>query len=182
MERKKKGKMFNYKVKYRKIKYPRLEFKTGKLLIILPYRTKPEPIIEKHKRWIEKKSAFIEECIKEAEGKKLIKRSDDKFKSMVQKYIEKISEELSVRVNKIRFRKMKTKWASCSSQKNLTINTLMKLLPKNLLEYIVFHELTHLIERKHSKKFWQIIESRFPNHDYYEKSLFGYWIKINEKL
>ncbi|MCK4527204.1 M48 family metallopeptidase [candidate division WOR-3 bacterium] len=170
----------NYRVFYRKVKYPRIEFTTGELVLILPYGTKPEEIYEKHSRWIEKKRAFIDECIKEAEGKELVARESKDFGQLIQNYMEEISKDLNVKANKIFFRKMKTKWASLSGRNNITANTLMKFLPENMIEYIIFHELAHLIERRHNKKFWKIIEFRYPNHNHYEKSLFGYWVKIQE--
>ena len=71
-----------YEVSYRNIKYPRLEFKTGRLLLVLPKGQKPEEIIEKHKKWIEKKREFIEECLKLAKSKKIIERSDEEFKNL----------------------------------------------------------------------------------------------------
>ncbi|MBA7656585.1 hypothetical protein ES703_64511 [subsurface metagenome] len=44
-----------YKVKYRNIRYPRLEMKTGTLNLILPFGVNPMDIVEKHKNWIERK-------------------------------------------------------------------------------------------------------------------------------
>ncbi len=170
----------SYRVSYRKIKYPRIEFTTGELVLILPYGTKPEEIYEKHSKWIEKKRAFINECIKEAKAKELEARESKDFRQLVQNYMEEISKELKVKANKIFFRKMRTKWASLSRRKNVTVNTLMKFLPDDMIEYIIFHELAHLIERKHNERFWKIIESCYPKHNHYEKSLFGYWVKINE--
>lgn len=171
----------NYRVSYRKVKYPRIEFTTGELVLILPYGTKPEEIYKKHSNWIERKRAFIDECIKEAEGKELEERKNGDFRQLTQNYMEEISRDLKVKVNKIFFRKMRTKWASLSSRRNVTMNALMKFLPDDMIEYILFHELTHLIERKHNERFWKIIESYYPNHNHYEKSLFGYWVKINER-
>jgi len=172
----------NYRVSYRKVKYPRIEFTTGELVLILPYGTKPEEIYEKHSKWIERKRAFIDECIKEAEGKELAERKNGDFRQLVQDFIEEISKGLNVKANRIFFRKMKTKWASLSGRNNITANTLMKFLPEDMIEYIIFHEVAHLIERKHNERFWKIIESRYQNHNHYEKSLFGYWVKINEKI
>ena len=51
-----------YKVSYRRVKYPRLEFKTGELLLILPFGQDPKPFVEKHRRWIEGKAEFIRGC------------------------------------------------------------------------------------------------------------------------
>lgn len=170
----------NYRVLYRKVKYPRIEFTTGELVLILPYGTKPKDIYEKHSNWIEKKRAFINECVKEAEGKELIARESEDFRQLIQNRMEEISRDLKVKVNKIFFRKMKTKWASLSSRRNVTMNALMKFLPEDMIEYIIFHEVAHLIERKHNERFWKVIETRYPNHNHYEKSLFGYWVKINQ--
>ncbi len=63
------AKEIDYEVAYRDVKYPRVEFKTGKLLLVLPEGEQPEKIIEKHKDWIKDKIEFIEECL-EASKKK----------------------------------------------------------------------------------------------------------------
>ena len=76
---------------------------------------------------------------------------------------------------------MKTKWASCSKKRNLTINTLMKFLPDYLIEYIIFHEIAHLKERKHNENFWKIVSRKFKNYEEMEKELFIYWFLIWKK-
>lgn len=169
----------DYVVKYRNIKYPRLEFKTGKLELILPLGESPKDLIEKHKDWIIKKKNFIKECLKTSNNKKLVKRTEKEFREIVNNYAKEISEELGVNMNRIFFRKMRTKWASCSSKRNLTVNTLMKYLPKKLIEYIIYHELTHLIEKRHNERFWKLISKRFKNYKTLEISLFPYWFLIN---
>jgi hypothetical protein len=171
----------NYDVKYRNIKYPRLEFKTGKLELILPLGESPKDLIEKHRDWIIKKKNFIKECLKTSNNKKLVKRTEKEFKGIVNNYAKEITEELGVKINQIFFRKMRTKWASCSAKKNLTVNTLMKYLPKKLIEYIIYHELTHLIEKRHNERFWKTIEKKFKNYKDLEISLFLYWFLINSK-
>ncbi len=77
--------------------------------------------------------------------------------------------------------KMKSKWGSCSSRKNLTFNTFLKYLPETLIKYIVLHEMAHLIERKHDHKFWEIVSKKYKNHQKRESDLFSYWflIKLN---
>lgn len=173
-----------YRVKYRGIKYPRLEFKTGKLELILPFNESPKDIIEKHKHWIMQKQEFINECLKRAKSKKLVKRDDKQFKTLVNTFVSQISKKLRVKLNKIFYRKMRTKWASCSTKKNLTINTLMKYLPKELIEYIIYHELTHIKEKRHNERFWKIMSKRFKNYQSLETSLFSYWflvISLEEK-
>ena len=171
-------KKIEYKVKYRNIKYPRLEFRTKILQLILPFGADPKEMISKHINWIEKKQRFIADCLKDAERKKIVRRTEDEFRNLVFKLSQKDSRELKVKVNKIYFKKMRTKWASCSAKKNLTINTMMKFLPENLIEYIIHHELVHLIERNHNKRFWDLISKRFRNYKVLENSLFSYWFLL----
>lgn len=172
----------DYEVVHRDIKYPRLEFKTGKLILILPRNYKDyEIFIEKHEKWIGKKKNFIETALIESESKKLIERSLIEFKSLIYTLTRSISKELELKINNIYFRKMKTKWGSCSSKKNLTINTLLRYLPENLIEYVIFHEIIHLIEKKHNEQFWKIISQKFKDYPKMEKELFVYWFLLQTK-
>jgi len=168
-----------YKVYYRNIKYPRVEFKTGNLVLILPFDQEPEDILERNKEWILKKSLFIKECLSEIKDKKLINRSEEEFKKLIYSLVDQNTNELLINLNNISFRKMKTKWASISSSNNLTVNTLAKYLPEYLIKYIIYHELTHLIEKRHNEKFWKIISGKFENFEYLEKELFSYWFLIS---
>ena len=169
-----------YKVSYRKVKYPRLEFKTGELLLILPFGHDPETLLEKHRDWIVKKKGLINGCLRNSSGKEIVEREDEEFKDLIYLIVERISRELDVKVNKVYFRKMRTKWASCSTKKNLTINSLMKHLPEDLIEYVIFHEIAHLIEKRHNANFWNIILSRFDTYRDLEKDLFEYWFLIQQ--
>src|SRR4030067_2940603 len=153
-----------YKVSHRDVKYPRLEFKTGQLLIILPFGPKPDRLLEKHRSWILKKSKFIEDCLRDNSNKKTVERTEEEFKSLISLLAKKASKGLGERLNKIYFRTMRTKWASCSSKKNLTINKLMKYLPESILKYVVFHEILHLAEKRHNDKFWKRISKKFNNY------------------
>lgn len=85
---------------------------------------------------------------------------------------------MGAEINKIFFRMMKTKCASCSAKRNLTINKLMKHLPEHLLKYIVFHEIAHLKQKRHNDIFWEIISRKFNNYEDLEKELFIYWFKL----
>lgn len=169
---------YSYKVFYRDIKYPRVELKTGKLLFVLPFGYKPNVIYKRNKSWINKKIGFIEECLDNSKNKNLIERSNEEFKNLVCSFTNRISEDLKVEINQIYFRKMKTKWASLSSFKNLTVNRLMEHLPKYLIGYIIFHELVHTIEKKHNNKFWNIVKERYKNYNELEKELFEYWFRV----
>jgi hypothetical protein len=165
-----------YTVVYRKIRYPRLEYKTGSLQLILPEScTNPEEIIGKYRRWINEKQETISTALEEAKDKTLVERTDEEFENMVHDIAERFQRELGARVDRIFYRKMKTKWASCSRRGNLTVNVLAKRLPQDLIEYIICHEVAHTIERKHNMRFWKIVKERFPDYEKKERGLLTYW-------
>lgn len=172
---------FPHKISYRKVKYPRLEFTSGELLFVLPYNAKPEVLLKKHEKWIQKKMKFIEECLKDSKKKELSQRTEKEFNVVIKDLIAKTEKELGVKLNKLYVRKMKTKWASCSRKGNLTMNSLARYLPHRLLDYIVFHESAHLKQKRHNDKFWEIISKNFKNHNEFERELFIYWFRLNSK-
>lgn len=173
-----------YKVDYRNVKYPRLEFKTGDLLLILPkdYKKDEKDLIHKHQGWIYKKQKEIVKALQRTSKKTLNKKRDKEvFKEYVLEIAEGFMEDLGVEARQINFRIMKSKWASCSDRRNLTINTLLMYLPNDLIKYVVYHEVVHLKEKEHSKKFWDIIKKKFKYYNRKEKDLLTYWFLIQEE-
>lgn len=160
----------------RRVKYPRIELK-GVPTLIIPYgkHIDPQEIIEKHRDWIEKKIKFIEGVKKKYKGKKIYKRTDEELKKIILRLVEKYSNKIDVNVEKITFRNMVSKWASCSRKRNLSFNLKLKYLPISLIKYVVFHEMIHLIFPNHKKNFWNYIKTEFKNPEKYEEMLYGYW-------
>ena len=150
--------------------------------MVLPFGYKPDPILNKHNKWILKKMAFVEDCLKHASDKRMVERTEKEFRDLIFSLARETIKELGGRLNHIYFRMMKTKWASLSSRRNLTINRLMKYLPEHLLSYVIFHEVVHLKERKHNDKFWKRISKKFDDYQELEKDLFVYWFKLGGRL
>jgi hypothetical protein len=183
-----------YRVFYRNVKYPRLEFITGELLLILPHGYDPESLLRKHRRWILNKSRLLKECFEEASKIELVERTEDELKALVYVYIQEASREFKIQGSKfkiqslkfkiqnsrfkIRFRRMKTKWASFSKKGTFTFNTLMKYLPEDLIRYVVFHEMAHLFERRHNERFWGLLSNVFSNLEEVERKLLICWFGI----
>lgn len=172
----------NYQIVHRNIKYPRLEFKSGELLLVLPKDYKEHgDIIEKHKKWIHNRNSEIITALENSKKKRLdLKRTDEDFRQSINSIVRNISYDLKIDINSIYFRKMKSKWGSCSPNKNLTINTLLRYLPNNLIEYVIYHEMVHLIEKRHNEHFWNFISDKFENYKEKEKELFEYWFLIQK--
>ena len=67
-------------------------------------------------------------------------------------------------INNLTMKYNATNWGSCSTKKNINISTRCLLLPHFVFDYILLHELSHLVEMNHSSKFWKVVESVFPDY------------------
>jgi len=169
-----------YAIERRQIKYPRLEFKTGTLKLILPQNYYSElKLLAKHKKWIVKNSRLINDALLRSKNIQLERRSVSDLRQLIRDYCK---ETLPEEFYKIYFRKMKSKWASCSSNKGLTFNTSLKYLPDKLVKYVVAHEIAHLKEKRHNERFWKVMSKQFRNREYFEKKLFDYWFLIQKLI
>lgn len=80
-----------------------------------------------------------------------------------------------IQPNNIRVKKQKTRWGSCSSLKNLNFNLKLSMAKISVIDYIVVHEMSHLIHLNHSKDFWNLVRSVLPNYEEEKK-----WLRSNE--
>ncbi|WP_406660190.1 M48 family metallopeptidase [Methanolobus sp. ZRKC3] len=166
-----------YEVIRRNVKNPKLEYGRSKLKVIVPEKyTDPEGLIQRHRRWIYNRHSRMQSILSGAKQLELdAERCEEDFRALVHILVNTIGNEKGVKPEKVRFRKMKTKWGSCSSKGNLNFNSHMRQLPEDMIEYVVFHEMVHLIELNHSSRFWEHIRSRYPDHKEKEKQLSSYW-------
>ena len=78
-----------------------------------------------------------------------------------------------VTYEKISIKEQKSVWGSCSGKRNLNFNFKLIMMPEEILDYVVIHELAHLLEMNHSPRFWIRVESLCPNYRYYKD-----WLKV----
>ena len=73
--------------------------------------------------------------------------------------------------NNIVIRNQKTRWGSCSKKGNLNFNYKIALLPSEVADYIIVHELCHLGEFNHSQNFWNLVAKTIPDYKAIRKNL-----------
>ena len=76
---------------------------------------------------------------------------------------------------KISIRDASTRWGSCSAAKSLSFNWRLVFAPTDVVRYVIVHELCHLKQMNHSKKFWSLVEKVEPKY-----SSARLWLKQNE--
>ena len=64
----------------------------------------------------------------------------------------------------VRYRYARTRWGSCSARGNISIATRLLLAPPDVFEYVLIHELAHLVELNHSPRFWSLVEYVVPEY------------------
>lgn len=95
----------------------------------------------------------------------------DKALNLAQNLIEQYRPLYGFNFNRVSIKNPKTRWGSCSRQKNLNFNYRILFLPPEIAGYIIVHELCHLQELNHSRRFWTLVEKTFPNHKALRKRL-----------
>ncbi|MVP02056.1 M48 family metallopeptidase [Paenibacillus lutrae] len=91
-------------------------------------------------------------------------------KNIVEKQIKQYQGLLKVKPKSIEVIESKTKWGSCSSGKKVCFNYRLAMAPIEVINYVVIHELCHLIHMNHDRSFWRRVGSIMP--DYKEKEAY----------
>lgn len=84
---------------------------------------------------------------------------------------------METKPNRIFIKEQRSLWGSCSTQGNLNFNLRLLEAPLEVLDYVVIHELAHLKEMNHSKRFWAIVQAWCPAHKEHRR-----WLRQNARL
>lgn len=88
---------------------------------------------------------------------------------------DRLSSQMGISYQRIVIRGQKTRWGSCSRKKNLSFNWKLMMSPEPVVEYVIIHELLHLKEMNHSKRFWELVARYCPDCREHKK-----WLKQHE--
>jgi predicted metal-dependent hydrolase len=134
-------------------------------LVVRPRATNAEidAAIEEHLPWLEKQLANLAEPSLGLERLRLTsgqgrREADARISLIVQSEVA----ALGVTYRRITLRDQVSRWGSCSSNGALSFNWRLVLAPHDVLDYVVVHEVCHLVEHNHGPAFWQLVEKRRP--------------------
>ena len=148
----------------------------GEILVRAPIGTGKdyiEDFVRDHKAWIEKATARVEGkkySLKEAspeEEKALRKRAREILPGKVQYFASLIG----VTPGRITVTGARTSFGTCSGKNNLSFSFYLMRFPDEAVDYVVVHELCHILQHNHSKEFYKEIEKILPDYKEREKLL-----------
>ncbi|WP_342514388.1 SprT family zinc-dependent metalloprotease [Sporosarcina sp. FSL K6-1522] len=122
------------------------------------------------------KEHFLHELIETSTlDEEIFKRTLKKFyinscKTIVEARVKVYQQQLKVRPKPIEIVESKSKWGSCSSDRKLTFNYRLAMAPIDVIDYVVIHELCHLLHMNHDRSFWRRVGGVMP--DYKEKEAY----------
>ena len=149
----------------------------GKVLVRAPKRMRMDDI----RRFVDSKAEWIEKHLSNRTSQKQQKFTEEEMKALREKArillterVQHFAPLIGVTYNQISIRAQYTRWGSCSSKGNLNFNCLLALVPMEVLDYVVVHELCHRKELNHSDRFWNEIAKILPDYKVRKK-----WLKDN---
>ena len=139
----------------------------GEVLVRCPRRMSNGDI----RRFVESKSGWIEKHLeKQTAAARLPVFSDGQLQALASQARQTVPERVAyfaplvgVTYGRITIRSQHTLWGSCSSKGNLNFNCLLMLTPPEVLDYVVVHELCHLLERGHGPRFHALMGTFMPD-------------------
>ena len=149
----------------------------GQVVVRCPKRMR----IEEARRFVESKAAWIEKHLAKRQPQNVAKYTPEEVEQLREQARKLVTERvryyapiIGVTYGQIAIRTQHTRWGSCSNKGNLNFNCLLALVPPEVLDYVVVHELCHRKELNHSARFWSEVERILPDYKTRRK-----WLRDN---
>jgi predicted metal-dependent hydrolase len=89
-----------------------------------------------------------------------------------------LAEKYNFNYNNVFIKNIRSRWGSCSKKRNVNFSLHLMLLPEELIDYVILHELAHTEEHNHSKKFWAVLDKIYGDSKTIDRKLRDYRIGI----
>jgi predicted metal-dependent hydrolase len=154
----------DYKIKIQRQRRRNLMMRRipGGIEVFIPHYLKPTSIEVKN---------FIAEGLAKFEGQMLPIPAEQTSADEILRMVDDWSRRISVQPKRVQMREMRRKWGSCSNRSIVTLNVALRWLPRHLAEYVVCHELVHLIELNHGAGFQALMTTHMPDWREREREL-----------
>jgi predicted metal-dependent hydrolase len=86
-----------------------------------------------------------------------------------------VSERTGLHCQRVSIRRQRSRWGSCSRRKTISLNAKLLFLSPSLADYILVHELCHLAEMNHSRRFWALVAKHCPDYRHANRQLRDMW-------
>ncbi|MBF0258661.1 MAG: M48 family metallopeptidase [Desulfamplus sp.] len=93
-------------------------------------------------------------------------------------WLDNLAEDTGLQYGKLIIRNQKTRWGSCSASHLISLNCKLLFLPKELVRYVLIHELCHTVELNHSARFWSMVRQYEPKLDDLHGKIRDAWKQI----
>lgn len=143
---------------------PETPFISGKAIPYLGKNYKLD-VIKEPMEGITFKGKFLLSQLNLQQGKAILEQwYKQKAKERITPLVERYASQLGVAYNDILISDLQYRWGSCTLKGNLNFNWRLIKAPQFVINYVVIHELAHLIELNHSERFWNIVKVQMPNY------------------
>ena len=159
----------NFEIIYSNRKTLSITVKEGRVVVRSPRglaRSRIDAFIDKNREWIVKQIEATNNRVDPISQMtpKQIKELREKARACLTAKTEKYAKILGLKCGRITITSAKTRFGSCSSKGNISYSYRLMLYPEEAIDYVVVHELAHLVEMNHSRQFYAIIERIFPDY------------------
>ncbi len=126
---------------------------------------------ERHRAWAERQRARVLEGRRPAAADRELRTTAARD---LPPQLQGLAARHGLTVNRVTIRNQRSRWGSCSSRGHITLNFRLMLMPPEVREYILVHELMHLKQANHSIRFWRLVEAACPGFREAER-----WLKTH---
>lgn len=93
----------------------------------------------------------------------------------IEPWLLRLAKERGFELNRVLVKSQRTRWASCSKQKIISLNLKLLFIPEDLIRYVLIHELCHTVNMNHSREFWALLKHHEPDYLMKDEKLRAAW-------